>query len=367
MAAARPTQRFLSVADDVLPIRDEERPICEEWLRSIGFLAPGQDQDVWDTIVQNWEQFLKATKTRIVKSGASRRFIQGLGAKQRERIKQAFWERVDGLEGLSERWPVAARQTINKAAEGPDASPFESLAAIWDLDKRRRYQSIWTSLICFLVWSIGQDVGSLEEMGLELDEKQKKDIMEINLAARLDASIYLLADEDLEALIQGFLTSLLRDDSVVARRNPLLWWTAVLVRSSISGEDEEDFISRGTISMNMLPPDVSISDRVEAIGHYSKVLILDSAFTGWRTGRPGREAWGEEIARDLNMMNNEWFNQEGGQRPDDRLDRRTCQSTAWRRVLEHIEQEGSMWLGQKDKTTMGEVRRLLSLLRGVGN
>ncbi|KAJ4129472.1 hypothetical protein NW765_016345 [Fusarium oxysporum] len=60
-------------ADDVLPIKEEERPICEDWLRPIGFLVPGQDEGRWHAIVENWERFLKATNTRIIGSGASRR------------------------------------------------------------------------------------------------------------------------------------------------------------------------------------------------------------------------------------------------------------------------------------------------------
>ncbi|EXK76052.1 hypothetical protein FOQG_19189 [Fusarium oxysporum f. sp. raphani 54005] len=365
MAAARPTRILLDVSDNVSPIKDEERPLCEEWLQSVGFLAPGKDQDMWVAIVQNWEQFLKATKTKITGSGASRRFVQGPAAKKREAIKGAFWEKMDGLEGLSERWPVKARRTINQAAEWPDARPFESLAAIWDLDKRRRYQSMWTSMICFLVWTIDNDRESLEDMGLELDEELEEDIVDISLAVA-PGSDFFADDDDPKDAIQGFLTKLITDESVTARKNPLLWWTSILVRSAISGDETKDFISRGTISMNMLPPDVDIKGRIEAIGHYSKVLILDKAFMGWRTGRPDREVLAEEIAQDLNEVDNEWLNIEDGPRPDDRLDRRTCQSPAWKMMLKHLEQEGNQWLGgQKEKTTMWEIRRLLFSLRGV--
>jgi hypothetical protein len=331
----------------------------------LNFLAPGKDQDVWVTIVQNWEQFLKATKTKITGSGASRRFIYGPAAKKREAIKQAFWERVDGLEALSERWPVKARRTINQTAEGPDAGPFESLAATWDLDKRRRYQSMWTSMICFLVWTIDNDPEGLIDMGLELDEELEEDIVDISLAVAPESNIFGDVEDPTDA-IQGFLTKLITDEFATAQKNPLLWWTSILVRSAISGDETKDFISRGTISMNMLPPDVDIKGRIDAIGHYSKVLILDKAFMGWRTGRPDREVLAEEIAQDLNKVDNEWLNIEDGPRPDDRLDIRTCQSPAWKIMLKHLEQEGNQWLGgEKENTTMGEIRRLLSLLRGV--
>ncbi|KAL5611145.1 hypothetical protein FOBRF1_007401 [Fusarium oxysporum] len=327
MAAARPTRILLDVSDNVSPIKDEERPLCEEWLQT------GSSS--------------KATKTKITGSGASPRFVQGPAAKKREATKGAFWEKMDGLEGLSERWPVKARRTINQTAEGPDARPFESLAAIWDLDKRRRYQE------------------SLEDMGLELDEELEEVIVDISLAVA-PGSHFFADDDDPKDAIQGFLTKLITDESVTARKNPLLWWTSILVRSAISGNETKYFISRGTISMNMLPPDLDIKGRIEAIGHYSKVLILDKAFMGWRTGRPDREVLAEEIAQDLNEVDNEWLNIEDGPRPDDRLDRRMCQSPTWKMMLKHLEQEVNQWLGgQKEKTTMWEIRRLLISLRGV--
>ncbi|KAF4984327.1 hypothetical protein FDECE_17114 [Fusarium decemcellulare] len=291
---SRSTQILLDVSDDVLPIRDEEQPICEEWLRSVGFLVPGEEQEVWKAIVQNWERFLKATRTKIMGSGASRRLVQKHGRQE------------------------------------------------------------------------AQDEETLEDMGLELNDEDEEDIVDIGLAVDPSPSLFM-DDDDPSDLIQGFLTRLIMDESAVARKNPLLWWTAILVRSAISGGEEKDFISRGTISMNMLPPDVDIRGRVEAIRHYSKVFVLDKAFTGWRTGRPGREVWAEEIAQELLTVDTEWLNNENGRRPDDRLDRRTCLSPAWKRILEHLEQEGATWLGQKEGTTMGEIGRLLSSLRGVSD
>ncbi|KAH6985570.1 hypothetical protein EDB80DRAFT_733096 [Ilyonectria destructans] len=360
----RPRQTLMRAADDVPPIRAEERPICEEWLRSIGFLAPGQDEELWHTIVGNWERFLKATKTRITGSGASRRVIQSAAAKQREAVKQAFWDRIDGLEALSERWPVKARLTLNQSVEGPDARPFESLAAIWLLEKRRRFQSMWTGLICFLAWSIKNDEESLEEMGLELDEEEKEDVLDLGMTV-MPGSDWFMGDDDPGDILQGFLTRMITGESVNARMNPLLWWTAILVRSAISGEGEEDFISRGRFSMNILPLDVDIRDRIEAVGYYSKVLILDKAFKGWQKGRVGRDVWLEEVLRDLNATDNEWLNEKNGQRPDDQLDRRTCLSPGWKMMLEHLGKEGHEWLGQNEGTVMWEVRRLLSSLRRV--
>ncbi|KAM5360679.1 hypothetical protein ACJA88_014749 [Fusarium oxysporum] len=325
---------LMHIADDVLPIKEEERPICEDWLRPIGFLVPGQDEGLWHAIVENWERFLKATNTRITGSGATRRVKQSAAAKQREAIKQAFWDRMDGFETLSERWPVKARLALNQ------------------------------SLICFLTWSIKVDEESLEEMGLNLDEEKKEDLLDLGLMA-MPGSDWFMNDDDSGDIIQGFLTRMITDESVNVRMNPVLWWTAILVRSAISDEEEEDFISRGRFSMNILPLDVDIRDRIEAIGHYSKVLILGKAFQGWQKGRVGRQVWLEEVLRDLNVADNEWLNEENGQRPDDQLDRRTCLSPGWKMMLEHLGKEGQDGLGQNEGTAMWKVRTLLWSLRRV--
>ncbi|RTE70639.1 hypothetical protein BHE90_014962 [Fusarium euwallaceae] len=354
----RPRQMLIHVADDVLPIREEERPICEDWLRSIGFFAPGEDEELWHTIVRNWERFLKATKTKITGSGASRRVTQSAAAKQREAVKQAFWDRIDGLEALSERWSVKSRLMLNQSAEGPDARQSKSLAAIWLLEKWRRFQSMWTSFICFLTWSIKVDEESLEEMRLNLDDEKKEDLLDLGVMC------WFMNDDDPGDIIQGVLIRMITDESVNVRMNPLLWWTAILVRSAISDE-EEGFISRGRFSLNILPLDVDIRDRIGAIGHYSKVLILDKAFQWWQKGRVGRQVWLEEVLRDLNAADNEWLNDENGQRPDDQLDRRTC-LPPWRKMmLEHLGKEGQDCLGQNEGTAMWKVRTLLCLLRRV--
>ncbi|KAK2686464.1 hypothetical protein QWA68_015134 [Fusarium oxysporum] len=323
---------LMHIADDVLPIKEEERPICEDWLRPIGFLVPGQDEGLWHAIVENWERFLKATNTRITGSGATRRVKQSAAAKQREAIKQAFWDRMDGFETLSERWPVkTVRVTGGDMAVAKEATVDEE---------------------------------SLEEMGLNLDEEKKEDLLDLGLMA-MPGSDWFMNDDDSGDIIQGFLTRMITDESVNVRMNPVLWWTAILVRSAISDEEEEDFISRGRFSMNILPLDVDIRDRIEAIGHYSKVLILGKAFQGWQKGRVGRQVWLEEVLRDLNVADNEWLNEENGQRPDDQLDRRTCLSPGWKMMLEHLGKEGQDGLGQNEGTAMWKVRTLLWSLRRV--
>ncbi|KAI7768453.1 hypothetical protein LZL87_014345 [Fusarium oxysporum] len=87
---------------------------------------------------------------------------------------------LDMIEAMTERWPQAARAALNsmdKEREGEERGAFESLAAVYDLGRRRRYQAIWTSLVGFIAHS--HDEGMLEEMGMRLTESQINDILDV--------------------------------------------------------------------------------------------------------------------------------------------------------------------------------------------
>ncbi|GKT81391.1 hypothetical protein ColTof4_13814 [Colletotrichum tofieldiae] len=232
--------RFI-VRDDVPAIRAEERPVCETWLRSIGFLGPGrhgaQDEDHW----------------------------------ARRAIQTAFWDGADGLEGLAERWPAAARRVLTQAAEGPHALPFESLGPKWLLDRRRRFQSMWTGFVCFLAYS--KQHGTLEQMSLSLNKARTDDLLDVVQDA---TAASVLGDPDrLFHSTLDFLTGSIVEKEATAYTNAILWWTAVLVRSALAGDDKSNnFISRGAFTANILPIDVPIRDRVELMLHYSRVFTL---------------------------------------------------------------------------------------------
>jgi len=192
----------------------------------------------------------------------------------------------------------------------------------------------------------------LGEMGLVLDDKQVDDVLNVIQAVQWDPT-------GVQNAIQTLLTNAITMEGATSQNNPVLWWMAILVRSAISTGD--DYISHGSFNLNILPEDLDIRDRGEAMGHYSKVLILDRAFRQW----DGRHAWVMQIQRDLNLVNNEWLNREDGPRPDGGMDTRTCSSIGWTRMLEHLQQEGETWLGGPGKTAMSEIGRLRRDLRRV--
>ncbi|CAF3556005.1 unnamed protein product [Fusarium graminearum] len=177
-------------------LSDTDCAACKGWLRDMNFLCPGEKEDdtVWAKIKGNWIAYLSATSPRPEAALAP---YGGDGAEnQREQrrrfsddrtrrmiIQSAFWNDLDGMEGMTERWPQAARAALNSmdgrgdSDDGGNQNAFETLAAVWDLGKRRRYQSIWTSLVGFITHAHSR--GTLEDMGMRLTESQLDDILDI--------------------------------------------------------------------------------------------------------------------------------------------------------------------------------------------
>jgi hypothetical protein len=58
------------------------------------------------------------------------------------------------------------------------------------------------------------------------------------------------------------------------------------------------------------------------------------------------------------MVSNEWLNAETDQRPPVEDDPRTCQSAAWRSLLNHLRRESSSYLGGQDGTVLGVAQAL---------
>jgi hypothetical protein len=68
--------------------------------------------------------------------------------------------------------------------------------------------------------------------------------------------------------------------------------------------------------------------------------------------------WQEEVRRDLNAVDNEWFDGEKGGRPDPSNDRRQCSSEAWLSVLEQVRTEIWDHFGGKKGMALATIREL---------
>ncbi|EGU89337.1 hypothetical protein FOXB_00146 [Fusarium oxysporum f. sp. conglutinans Fo5176] len=382
MALQRSTQPDLlpenkEVRHSIAPLSETQRAGCKTWLQEMNFLRPGEEEDeeVWAKIKRNWIGYLSATSpTPEVALAPNRKVVQFTGgdedddgvenargqkrrfADDRQRrmiIQSAFWNDL-------EVW------TKEMGGDG-DQGAFESLAAVYDLGKRRRYQSIWTSLVGFIIHSHSE--GTLGEMGLRLTESQIDDILDIEqeiwqidmraIARRREKGGF----EDVWVPIRQLLMNALSKAKSTPRNNPLVWWIAVLTRSAISGDNDRDFISRGRFHKNPMPMDVDLGERLEAIVHYSKVLVLDGAFSTW-SEKSERSEWVMEVQSRLNMVSIEWINDEGGSRPAGPAgDGGPVYSTAaWQSVVAHIAEQTERHLGGKQKTAIYRLRMLANAM-----
>jgi hypothetical protein len=226
------------------------------------------------------------------------------------------------------------------------------------LGQRRRFNAVWTSLLCFLVHAY-DDEGSLEEMGLCLSEDMGDSILDIAQAEAWSVSPPSMDGPmgPLDDAVQRLCLEMIMDHQPTTATSPLLWWMAVLVHSSLTPLDPEmdDYISRGKFHLNILPMDIDVRSRIEALQHYAKVLLLDHIFGTWETS----PAELQEVQRELNMVSNEWLNAETDQRPPVEDDPRNCQSAAWRSLLDHLRTESDKYLGGQDGTVLGVAQALL--------
>lgn len=139
--------------------------------------------------------------------------------------------------------------------------------------------------------------------------------------------------------------------------NPLLWWLVVLVQSTVDPLQQDDYISRGRFSENILPMDIDVRARVEAVQHYAKVLMLDHSFGTWE---PVPRSRIEVVVADLNAVDNTWIDAETDQRPPEDRDTRSCTSPAWKEMLHRLDIAAKVYLGGNDNMVLSQVRKLLT-------
>jgi hypothetical protein len=285
-----------------------------------------------------------------------RRFAQD--RKTRFHIQAAVWLQFDLLETLAERWPAPVRTIVNQAGLGSEQGPFESWAAKTTLTQRRRGNSIFAALICFLVHS--HDEGTLEEMGLKLSNSLLDSIMDVTEADAWHGRSTLertnRAPGPVEEAVAELVTELITDPKATCRTNPLLWWVGVLVQSALQ-TDGDDYISRGRFDLNILTMDMDLEERVAALLHYSKVFVLDTSMNTWKTSPP----WMDEVRASMAAVDMEWLNADDDQRPAASADMGGCQSPAWKDVAKHVQAQSRAFLGDHP----GTVARQLQVLLGA--
>jgi hypothetical protein len=360
----------------VPPIQAVDRARYQKWLESMDFPAASNTQ-VWEAIKTNWISFLSATGTLPADSLSPRRKVVTWGPpgpetpqdmtkrfKQdrwiRHHIQVAAWAKLDGLQVLAERWPVPIRTFVNQAGGETEEVPFESWAAKMNLNKRRRGDSVLTGLLCFLVYSC--EAGTFEEMGLFLSEDVVDDILDMAVAESLNSVEFRSSQGSIVALeeaIGDILARQVTDPMATARTNALLWWVCVLVQSSLSTSGN-DYISQGRFDLNIFTMDMDIRERLEALLHYSKLLVLDLAMQTWQ---PSTEHL-REVQDSMRKIDLQWLNADDDQRPLASVERSDNNTTAWKDITGHIQRQSRAFLGEQPGTVARQLRMLLQEEQG---
>jgi hypothetical protein len=199
--------------------------------------------------------------------------------------------------------------------------------------------------------------GTLEEMGLDISEKMSESILDVAEAEAFHGAIGQSPDREIgpvEGAVMELAAELVTQRNATCRNNPLLWWVGILVQSSLqTGAD--DYISRGRFNVNILPMDQDIRARLEALLHYSKVLVLDYTMTTWTASRPRLM----EVRGDMAAIDLDWINADDDQRPKANAYRHDCKSEAWKDILKHLQRQCNLYLGKEQGTVVGQLRLLV--------
>ncbi|KAM0540354.1 hypothetical protein ACHAO7_011263 [Fusarium culmorum] len=281
------------------PIPEERSTACQNWIGYLSATSPtpevalapnrkvvqftGGDED--DDGVENAR-------------GQKRRFADD--RRRRMTIQSAFWNDLDGIEAMTERWPRAPRAALNSIDEGNGG-----------METKARLRASQPSMISVNDGDTSRSgracEGTLEEMGMRLTESQIDDILDVEQEVwQVDLKAIARNREKggfeyIWVPIRQLLMKTLRKAQSTPRNNPHVWWIAVLARSAVSSDSDIDFISRGRFHRNPMPMDVDLRERLEAIVYYSKVLVLDSAFSTW-SERSERSEWVIEVQSRLNIV-----------------------------------------------------------------
>jgi hypothetical protein len=357
-----PREEWPDERPDQPAIAPDARPKWQAWLKKTKGLSDQQ----WSQVTRRWRAFLSATSNEPDRVLApNEKFIQWSHApgetqddrdrdrfnhdwETRRHIQLAVWDHFDGREGLTERWPPPARRILNQVADPTTHRSFRTLAAKPDVTHRRRLAAVWTALLCFVIHA-SEDQDGLTSMGLHLSEDQHDDLIDVTQAIAMAPIMgRRYGMQGVEHAVANLCRAWLCHRPATKANNPLRWWSVVLVQSALRGED--DNISSGRFPNNILPMDVDLDTRIEALHHYGKILVLDAAFATWDP-RPQHQL--QEVQGSLNAVDTRpWIDADTDCRPPDAADARTCDSPAWVAILAHLRSEAVQWLGGQPGTAL---------------
>jgi hypothetical protein len=332
----------------------EDRQVWRDWAHRSGLL--NQNGAFVPEIISE--------RRRVFRRGISTRDTHLL-----REIEQGLINLFHFANSTTERWPRTIRVMLTKLGEADtEHHPFESWVGPQGLEKRKQATRVWTELVQFLVleyhvnnmsWSadhssvtIMDSSGYLTQMRLTLSNERADDIMDI-----VEAHINVAITGDLEyirAPIHDFLLNIIMQEKPTPRNNPLLFWVALLLQT-------EEFGNQPRFEFGSMKDMLTMREKLEAIVHYARVLILDYAFKSWGTSRsnPVAQQWASAIEKALNPGNLGWLDT-GAPRPADQEgDPSDFQDPHWVSFVAYFDGLCRKWLWKGSDSPVGVVLGLL--------
>ncbi|KAF4181079.1 hypothetical protein CNMCM8927_004860 [Aspergillus lentulus] len=282
-----------------------------------------------DSVIEEWYHsagFTDAQQQAIAE--ARQRFHAANGPTTKviiDRIAVAVTQTFTDSDAMVERWPSGIRELMNRFSRYPTQLDrnFETWARPRDQEKRKQAISVWTSLLAFLVcnWkSYGAD-GALESMGLNLSWALKDDIDAIRYYAKSGRSLKVLGEMTIT-----FFVKMIKDATATPHTNPLVWWLAVLIQTEVL-DDQPRWTVAG------VQDTLSFAQKLEAIDHYARVLVLEDAI--YRGDLSPNQK--EDLQSSLNQVTISWIDQDA-ERPavDPRQALFESVSHKWRTYTEYM-------------------------------
>jgi len=120
----------------------------------------------------------------------------------------------------------------------------------------------------------------------------------------------------------------------------------------------EEFGTTPRLEFDDLKDKSTMREKLEALVHYARVLILDYAYQSWWTAHSTSEDWSAQVKRTLNAGTTDRYtgtrvsaNPEGD--PED------FGEAPWQSFLEHFEALRKQWLVKGSNSPIGKILELL--------
>lgn len=157
--------------------------------------------------------------------------------------------------------------------------PFQTWAQPKYLERRKQAVAVWYGLLDLLAfaWTVHGREERLREAGFEPSGEFIDLIDDLHLYAIIQDRFRPRKSVVVET-VEAFFLRAISDPSPTVRTNPLLWWVAVLVHGDVLQQHQ-----RLPIHMPGSPDTLALPDKLQALEHYSRVLVMNDTFKRWVT------------------------------------------------------------------------------------